>query len=186
MEVLDFGGGAGHHQAVAKIVFPEIHFNWTVVETDELVQRAQGEIKDLGLDFISSLEKVKRVKFDLVFSNSAIQYLPNPLLELKKLVNLDFEYLFLTRIPLRRSGKSLRYIQSSKLSQNGPGPAPLNFKDAIIEYHASIVEKYLVEEILDTSLQSRVLIDEGDWDASRFGKTVGVFSYLGKSKQVKL
>jgi putative methyltransferase (TIGR04325 family) len=181
--VLDFGGGAGHHQFIAKLSFKEIKFDWTVVETESLSQSAQSSILDEGLTFISSLDALHPDKhFDLVFSNAAIQYTQEPLRTLKDLLSRKFTQLFITRIPLTHSRDSFSYIQESMLSQNGPGSAPKNLKDIRVNYTNNIVSKELFEKALGEHLQNWISVDEGAWDLDLFGDRVRTYSYFGVSK----
>jgi putative methyltransferase (TIGR04325 family) len=181
--VLDFGGGAGHHQLLAKKSFKNVNFDWTVVETEAMSRTAQEVIKDEGLKFISSLSTLtKEDKFDLIFSNSAIQYTQEPLKTLRKLLNLEFGHFFITRVPLNLENNQISYLQESLLSQNGPGPAPKDFQDKWVKYENNIVSKESFEELLSEALESWTSVDEGTWDPGRFGDRVRTYSYFGSAK----
>jgi putative methyltransferase (TIGR04325 family) len=183
--VLDFGGGAGHHQFLAKKFFKDVSFDWTVVETEAMSTAAQQGIKDEGLSFISSLSSIdKAKKFDLIYSNSAIQYTQDPLNTLRGLLNLDFGYFFITRVPLTTGSSQIVYLQESMLSQNGPGPAPYDFQEKWVKYENCIVSKDSFEKILNEALGSWISVDEGFWDSGRFGNRVKTFSYFGITKKV--
>lgn len=183
ISVLDFGGGAGHHQFLARNLFRSVYFDWTVVETETMSRVAQEVIKDEGLRFISNLKTLtKSSNFDLIFSNSAIQYTQDPLNTLRELLNLEFEHFFITRIPLILDGNQTTYLQKSLLSQNGPGPAPSNIRDKWVRYKINIMSKNSFEQILDGALNGWASVDEGSWDPDRFGDRVRSYSYFGTAK----
>lgn len=179
--VLDFGGGAGHHQFTAKSIFKNIQFDWTVVETESLARIAATLITDEGLSFASDLNTLDSTKFyDLIFSNSALQYTEDPLNTLKDLLKLDFEHLFITRIPLT-TRKPFSYMQESLLTDNGPGIAPEGFKQSRVLYKNSIASKESVERLLHEYIRDWISVDEGIWDSGRFGDSVRIYSYVGTS-----
>ena len=183
LRVLDFGGGAGHHQLLAKKSFKNVNFDWTVVETEAMSRTVQEVIKDKGLKFISSLSTLtKEDKFDLIFSNSAIQYTQEPLKTLRELLNLEFGHFFITRVPLNLGNSQISYFQESLLSQNGPGPAPKDIQDKWVKYENNIVSKDAFERILNESLESWISVDEGSWDPGRFGDRVRTYSFFGSAK----
>ena len=182
--VLDFGGGAGHHQLLAKNLFKNVSFDWTIIETEIMCRTAQEVIHDVGLKFVSDLSSLtKSNNFDLIFSNSAIQYTENPLDTLRELLNREFEHFFITRVPLNLGRNQFSYLQESLLSQNGPGPAPKDFHDKVVTYKNNIVSKDSFELILSDALGRWTSVDEGSWDSDRFGDQVRTFSYFGAAKK---
>jgi putative methyltransferase (TIGR04325 family) len=183
LTVLDFGGGAGHHQFLAKYIFENINFDWTVVETETMSRVASEEIKDEGLKFVPSLKSLtKNSSYDLIFSNSAIQYTLDPLTTLRELLSLEFENFFITRVPLNLGNSHVTYLQESLLSQNGPGPAPRGIQDKLVKYELNIVSKESFELELNGALKNWTSVDEGSWDPGRFGDQVKTYSYFGSAK----
>ncbi len=183
LTVLDFGGGAGHHQFLAKNIFKKVKFDWMVLETGAMCEIAQTEIKDEGLNFLADLSSLSgSTKFDLIFSNSAIQYTKDPIDTLRKLLSLNFDYFFITRIPLTLSINPITYMQESLLSQNGPGPAPKDFQDKLVKYSNQIASKESFEEVLNERLDDWTSVNEGPWDIGRFGEKVMTYSYFGSAK----
>lgn len=181
--VLDFGGGAGHHQLLARNLFKKINFDWTVIETTAMSRLAQKEIVDQGLSFRSSLEALSESNnYDLIFSNSAIQYTSDPLNTLRELLKLQFEHFFITRVPLNVGNGQIKYQQESLLSQNGPGPAPKEMQKKWVKYENNIVSKDSFESILNSALTIWFSVDEGYWDPIRFGDQVKTYSYFGAAK----
>ena len=186
VNVLDFGGGAGHHQFVAKSIFKKVKFGWTVVETEKMCAAAQSKIVDLGLEFIPNLNNLTKNKFfDLIFSNSAIQYTENPIETLRNLVSLDFNVFYITRIPLASGENTITYFQESLLSQNGPGLPPENFNDKRVRYAINIVSKEAFEKTLNENLEHWTTIDEGPWDPERFGNEIRTYTFIGFGKKLE-
>ena len=183
MTVLDFGGGAGHHHIVAKLAFPEVSFNWTVVETSALTETVRDRVIDPELSFVDDVSILDTdTLYDLIYSNSALQYTESPVITLKSLLRLNFSYCFITRIPLT-SRKAFKYHQESMLSQNGPGLAPPEFRDSKITYQNTIEAKDSIERLLEEFLDGWLIFDEGPWDLDMFGESVRTYSYSGFSKR---
>jgi putative methyltransferase (TIGR04325 family) len=163
INVLDFGGGSGQHYLIAKTVLdPSYSINWNVVETSEMVNQAK-KIAFGSCKFFDNINSAREDmnKIDLVFTSSALQYCPDPLLYLQKLVDLDAPFFFLTRTPFLNDLQEIITIQFSKLANQGPGPMPLRFKDKIIAYPITYTSREKVEKIIKEKYDIRFRIDEG-------------------------
>lgn len=185
LNVLDFGGGGGHHQAIVKQAFPDLEIEWQVIETEMMVKEAATSIQVPGLSFSSELnaKRVEETKFDLIFSNSALQYTPDPLATLSHLLSHNFGCIFITRFPVTLGRKSVVYQQQSRLSANGPGPAPEGFRDSFASYENHLSKRCDVEILLENHLQEWHSLDEGPWDLGRFGSQVRTTTYFGFKKE---
>jgi putative methyltransferase (TIGR04325 family) len=174
LNVIDFGGGGGYHYAIASKALGENSTNlkWHIVETTEMVKEAQRISTDSlkFYDDISGAAKDFQI-IDLVFTSSALQYCPNPLLSLEKLTELNSKYLFITRTPFVESSRSLVCIQNSNLSANGPGPLPKGFNDRRIKYPITYASRKSIENILTKKYEIQFMTEEGE----------GIFG-LGKEK----
>ena len=184
LSVLDFGGGCGHHHLTAKRAFPELQLDWWVVETQMMAMQAASRIQEPGLSFSSEIENIltEKSRFGLIFSNSAIQYTSDPLGTLTKLLSLSFEHIFITRFPVTLDDRPIVYAQKSRISANGPGPAPLGFKDSYASYENHIARQTDVEKLLAMHLRVWHIVDEGPWDYPRFGSQVRTTTYFGFKK----
>lgn len=181
MRVLDFGGGAGHHQSIATLAYPHLEFDWTVVETPELVDLSKRKILVTNLNFTSSLDALKDEKgFDLIHSNSAIQYTNDPLATIEALARFKSSVVYLTRVPMSTNGNGFSYNQVSKLSANGPGRPPMDFVDSRVSYPITIPSRKNVENILEKYGFTWFVVDEGPWDSNRFGESVRTFSIIAR------
>lgn len=131
INVIDFGGGAGYHYTIIKKALSKENpiGKYFVVETKKMCAKARI-LSDNKLKFFDSIdlakEEIKGV--DLAFTSSALQYLPDSMSSLKKIIDLEATYLFITRTPFSNSQQVIS-IQNSNLSANGPGPLPSHYKD---------------------------------------------------------
>ncbi|PDT68568.1 hypothetical protein CO683_15260 [Bradyrhizobium ottawaense] len=117
--VVDFGGGAGLHYKLARQQSPDIR--WAVVETPAMVRRA----KELASDRLKFFERIDEAaewlrNVDLVHSNGAIQYVPDAFGTIQALCAVRAAKLVWHRVPIS-DGEARREIQTSYLSDNGPG-----------------------------------------------------------------
>jgi len=117
--VLDFGGGAGVHYKTASRQSPDVR--WAVVETPAMVRRA----KELATEKLRFFERIEEAadwlgNVDLVHSNGAIQYVPDAFGTIQALCAIMPAKLVWYRVPIS-DGEARREIQTSYLSDNGPG-----------------------------------------------------------------
>ena len=129
--VLDFGGGAGLHYKVARQQSRDIR--WAVVETPAMVRRA----KELSTDCLMFFERVDEAaawlgSVDLVHSNGAIQYVPDASKTIRDLCSVRPTTMVWHRVPIS-DGKPRREVQTSYLSDNGPGLS-LASKEKLVTY----------------------------------------------------
>ncbi|MBR1329869.1 methyltransferase domain-containing protein [Bradyrhizobium ottawaense] len=129
--VLDFGGGAGVHYKTARQQSPDIR--WAVVETPAMVRRA----KELATDSLRFFQRIEEAadwlgNVDLIHSNGAIQYVPNPVRTIRSLCAVAPAKLVWHRVPISE-GEGRREVQTSYLSDNGPGQAP-SLAEKLVRY----------------------------------------------------
>lgn len=149
--VLDFGGGAGVHYKTARVQSPDIR--WAVVETPAMVRRAN----ELATDKLRFFEQIEAAadwlgNVDLIHSNGAIQYVPDPVATIRSLCAIAPGKLVWHRVPIS-DGETRREIQTSYLSDNGPGQA------------SSLVEKLVRYERTWIPKQAFIEAHEGYWMA---------------------
>jgi putative methyltransferase (TIGR04325 family) len=185
LKVLDFGGGAGaYHYAIAKAVLGNRrNLKWNVVETPAMVKEGQL-IGDVDLKFFDNINDAKNDlgAVDLILSSGALQYCQNPLRFLKELTEVGAENIFVTRIPLSESDKSVISIQVSKLSENGPGPLPAGVDDRNVSYPITFSSRHAVEKVLRERYEIVFSINE-DKDTFRAGKDkIDLYGYFCKLK----
>ena len=142
-KIIDFGGGAGYHFFVAKIVFPNLNLKWLIVENQIIVKLCNKKIKNKNLFFFDSLNQIKEA--EIFFSSCSINYTPNPIETIKTIIKLKTKYLYFTRTPLAEN-KSVKFKQISLLSENGPCQIK-NEKEILVEYENKIISRQSFEEI---------------------------------------
>ena len=127
--VLDFGGACGIHYKFATLLFPESTFRWAIVETSAMVRRARSlETESLNFfkDIASAMTWLERV--DLVNSNSALQYVENPLATVQDLLAQRPNVVLWERLMLS-DRETYSDQQRSMLFDHGPGAAPSGFRN---------------------------------------------------------
>lgn len=135
--VLDFGGGAGLHYKLACRQSQDIR--WAVVETPAMVRRA----RELATDRLMFFDRIEEAAdwlggVDLVHSNGAIQYVPDPLETVKALCSVRPAMLAWHRVPI--SDEIRREVQTSYLSDNGPGEARAS-KEKLVRYERTWISE---------------------------------------------
>jgi len=117
--VLDFGGGCGIHYKEAQCE----KVRWAVVETPAMVARA-SELETSNLKFFAGIADAAAWlgDIDLIYSNGALQYTPDPATTLGELCALGAKVLLWKRVAF--SDRVETEQQISWLSQNGPGTLP--------------------------------------------------------------
>jgi putative methyltransferase (TIGR04325 family) len=185
LNIIDFGGSFGAHQAVAKGLFPQTEFLWAVVETPGLVRAISNDETRGGLYFHSTLEEAAAMfsKIDLVIANASIHYTANPLETLAQIVGLGADYIFVTRTPLTNDLGSEKILQDSKLSSNGPGITTTQNSNTYIRYPAVITNKQEFESILLSKYLITAVFTEDLVTFTQSGKKFQTYGYFcSKSK----
>ena len=135
--VLDFGGGCGLHYKQARS--PSVR--WAVVETPAMVERA-SELATDRLQFFTSISDAADWlgTIDIMHSNGALQYAPEPEQALGQLCALNARKMLWQRVLL--SAKSTeREIQSSLLGDNGPGS--IRIKEKTVKYQRTKIPEHV-------------------------------------------
>lgn len=134
--VLDFGGGCGIHYKQA--LSPTIR--WAVVETRAMVARASEFATD-RLRFFTSVEEAADWlgPIDVMHSNGALQYTPNPQEVLERLCGLRAKVMLWQRVLLSGSSAVERTVQTSNLIDNGPGGAPSTVRNKLVRYERTSI-----------------------------------------------
>lgn len=129
--VLDFGGGCGLHYRQAQLQSPGIR--WAVVETPAMARRASALATD-RLRFFSDIAEAAAWlgAIDIMHSNGALQYTPDPLAVLETLCGLKARQMYWQRV-LFSTGGAEQELQSSFLGDNGPGTLPVG-EERIVKY----------------------------------------------------
>lgn len=149
LRILDIGGACGYAFFATKALLGNIQLTWCVVETETMVKSACRHIQSDGLSFCSSIDDALRILggCDVIHSSSTIQYVPEPLSLMQRMGQIPADFLIITRFPLY-DGPHAIGLQTSMLSENGPGPAPAGLVDRQIHYPVTFCNKADVERNL--------------------------------------
>jgi len=130
--VLDFGGACGVHHKLATLMFPDAAFRWAVVETPSMVRRARS-LETETLKFFESIKEAAAWLHgvDLANSNSALQYVDDPLAIIGELLALAPKVVLWERMMLS-SGATHVDQQPSQLFDHGPGAVPAGFRNRVV------------------------------------------------------
>ena len=148
--VIDFGGGCGLHYKLARLVEPNIR--WAVVETPSMADRASSLATD-RLNFFTDIESATRWlgSVDLVHSNGAVQYTPDPLGTVAKLCAVNASRMLWRRLFL--SDRPIREMSRSLLAHHGPG-FNLSARSVIVS-RTSILESDFIRAHTDYDMFKR-------------------------------
>jgi putative methyltransferase (TIGR04325 family) len=130
--VLDFGGACGVHHKLATLMFPDVAFRWAVVETPSMVRKARP-LETESLKFFEDIGSAHGWLggVDLVNSNSALQYLDDPLRTVSELLALSPALALWERLMLA-NGPTHADQQQSMLFDHGPGAVPAGFRNRAV------------------------------------------------------
>jgi putative methyltransferase (TIGR04325 family) len=148
--VLDFGGGCGLH-------YKEAHSStvrWAVVDTPAMVDRAKEFATD-RLQFFADISEAQKWlgDVDVMHSNGALQYTPDPEQKLGQLCGMRAKKMLWQRVALS-SNKTECDVQSSLLGDNGPGS--IRVKEKIVRHtRTKIPERAFLEAHGDYDLAER-------------------------------
>lgn len=185
LNVIDFGGACGAHYFLSKKVFGErIRLRWHIVETPMMVSKAIG-LEDGQLKFFDDLLQAKNAlgRADLVFSSSAIHYVPRPYEILQQLIECRADKIFITRLGLSTLSKELVIVQKSNLSASGSGPLPRGMQDGVIEFPITFARKDKFEEILSQNYSIDILFNEDKGEFQAANHSIDLYGYFGSLKQ---
>lgn len=183
INVIDFGGGGGiHYQICKNFLDPGVKLNWRVVETKAMVSAA-NRLTNKSLKFFTDLKSARSSldKVDLVFASSSLQYTQNPLSILSSLIELDAPYLCISRTPLLNEPTPIISLQTSKLSDNGPGELPKNYKNKSVRYPITFETLQSVERMIMKNYRIRYKIREYE-TFSLGNRTIDMFTIFAQKK----
>jgi len=165
--VLDFGGACGAQHKLATLLFDELPFRWAVVETRAMVRKARA----LETDSLKFFEDIPSAfawleSVDLVNSNSALQYLRDPLQTVRQLLDLSPRIVLWERLMLS-DGATHADKQRTMLFNHGPGGVPAGFRN-----------RPVVNDIVRLSSADLLAAHEGRYRLRASAKEAGYSTYL--------
>jgi putative methyltransferase (TIGR04325 family) len=122
VRVLDFGGAFGHYFDVAVSAFPNLSWEWAVVETPGLVSLTAGTKAQASISWTSNLDAKLGERWDFVLASGSLHCVLDPMGVLAKLAGIA-PYVLLTRLPLWPVDHHLPAVQRlSRWDQGGAYP----------------------------------------------------------------
>lgn len=133
LRVLDFGGALGTSYHFIKERLPG-NYAWAVVETPMFV-KAGREFETDELRFFETIEEATAWlgEIDLIYTSSAVQYMPDPLATLDLFLAANPRCVALLRSAFSENDQVV-VLQRSRLRDNGPGPLPAGVRDRPVYY----------------------------------------------------
>ena len=181
LRVLDFGGGGGSHYSIVRAALgADRDIRWNVVETTAMAKAAGERLAGGGLKFFDDIQKAATDlgHVDLVFTSGALQYTPDPIAFLEKLIAVKAAHIFVTRTALNVGEGSVVCIQTSMLSANGPGALPSGLSDRQIRYPVTFANKAEFERLLGANYEIRFSLEEDKASYTVNDKTFDMFGYF--------
>lgn len=163
LSVIDFGGGGGTQFFAARSLLGSAeNITWNVVETPAMVKAANANLACRGLRFFESIEEAQEDMgvVDLVFASGSLQYTPDPLAMLRRLVSIEAPHLYITRTSFNDQQETMFALQHSRLSHNGPGPLPEGFNDEGVSYPVTFSPKNDAEDVISAKYEIRFAVKE--------------------------
>ncbi|MDP9072881.1 MAG: methyltransferase, TIGR04325 family [Actinomycetota bacterium] len=188
LRVLDFGGGGGVLYWLVRRYLPAAaRLEWSVVETKTMAAAAVSALAGEEIRFFASIAEAitEGGPPDLVHSSSALQYVPDPRGLARAFLDTQVPVLLLTRLALAVDGDDVTVVQSSRLSDNGPGPLPLGVRDRVVKYPVTFVTKSWLEQTLAQRYVIRARFDGPTPPWRVQGRMIGEFGYLACDERAR-
>jgi putative methyltransferase (TIGR04325 family) len=134
LRVLDFGGATGRYGDYAKTLYPNVAFDWAVVETPLYADYAKAT--GLAATLYTSLDDVPG-SVDLILFSGVLQYIPDLRAVLSHRIVRQAETVFITRTPTAEAEQA--FVQRVHYA-NGP-----------VEHAARIISQPELSGILSES-----------------------------------
>jgi len=107
--VLDWGGGLGYYAALARALFPDCRFDWTVKELPELCAAARPLLPEVRFDTDEDTALARR--YDLVLASNALQYAQDWAALIGRFAAAARGSVLLTKLPVVSGAQSYVVVQ---------------------------------------------------------------------------
>ncbi|HLX55120.1 MAG TPA: hypothetical protein VKR58_14335, partial [Aquella sp.] len=92
----------------------------------------------------------KNLNSAVCVAQGAIQYIPDPLTFLSKLLNSNYNFIYISRLPVTLNlDRAVITVQSSQLRDNGPGT--IDISDEIVKVTSTILTENEFYEVIEGS-----------------------------------
>lgn len=121
LNVVDFGGSLGSSYFQNRLFLNHLNeFKWNIIEQKHFVECGKEYFKDEHLNFYFDINECKKEQnSNAILFLSVIQYIEDPYVLLKKVLNYGFQYIVFDRTTFLEKGESRITIQrvSSKINE---------------------------------------------------------------------
>ena len=151
IRVIDFGGACGICYYQLKRLFPQLCFDWRVVETTAMAAAGTRSHASAELSFYSELEEALRglKEVDLVHTSGTLGFLERSHETLAELLHVNSRYLLVSRVCLVEGEEDFIVLHRHPLSINGYGSElPPGFRDQMISYPVRLISRNRLERAL--------------------------------------
>jgi putative methyltransferase (TIGR04325 family) len=113
LSVLDFGGSLGSSYFQCRDFLSAIkHLKWSIVEQDKFVDCGKQFFENESLQFFDTIETcVEHAEPNVILLSGVLQYLENPYLFLKNLLDYNFQYIIFDRTTFVCKGSDRLTVQ---------------------------------------------------------------------------
>ena len=166
LRVVDVGGACGIHyfqfrRFAQAVSVPLKELRWCVIETEEMISRAQS-LANSELFFMSSLEDVPW-RPHLIFTSSTLQYFPDPIAQIETFVDIRPDMIYFARTSFSNLDYNLLTIQTTNLSDNGIGELPPGFAEQKISWPHTTLSKPLFDRVMMNGYHLVVTFADSSW-----------------------
>lgn len=112
VSVLDWGGGLGHYNAVARVLFPELDFRYVCMELPAIC--TAGRRLQPDVEFVSDEQACLSLRYDLVMASSSLHYERDWVRRFGALARAAGRLLYVTRIPFVERSPSFVVLQRAQ------------------------------------------------------------------------
>src|SRR5450432_377108 len=164
LTIVEIGGACGAFYFFVSKFFPGQIKQWEIVETKEMVEAAkENAYFDNVLNFSENIDTVfQNFNSAVCVAQGAIQYIPDPLTFLSKLLNSNYNFIYISRLPVNLNlDTAVITIQPSQLRDNGPGS--IDISDEIVNVASTILTKNEFFKVIEESkYKIRFRFEESD------------------------
>lgn len=144
--VIDFGGACGAHYFLAKAIFPQVVFDWRVVETAAMATAAK-QLESDELRFFDDLDKASVSHVGLVHTSGTLQCVQDPIETLARLGSIRAP-LLVNRLGVSETSEHVITVHHHMMSLNGKGATPKGFVDRPCAYPFQFPSRAKIERVI--------------------------------------
>ncbi|HMC85844.1 MAG TPA: methyltransferase, TIGR04325 family [Chitinophagaceae bacterium] len=152
LTIVEIGGACGAFYFFISKFFPDQIKQWEIVENKEMVEAAKKNAYfENVLNFSENIDTIfQNFNSAVCIAQGAIQYIPDPLTFLSKLLSSDYHFIYISRLPVNLNlDTTVITIQPSQLRDNGPGS--IDISDEIVNVASTILTKNEFFKVIEES-----------------------------------